>query len=140
MAGQFSGDGMPEAPINSSGDDDIAISNTGQRIRLILVVIAIIAVGVGVMMYMNKQKARTEALDKVKTDFAALHNGSYKAFWKTAKLELDTMKSNADFEGRIKEYLELTSVKYAEHIKKNAIPILEEAVPKFKSIETPASV
>jgi hypothetical protein len=76
----------------------------------------------------------------VKNDFAALHNGGYKAFWKTAKLELDTMKTNADFEGRIKEYLEMTSVKYAEHIKKNAIPILEEVVPKYKAIETPSSV
>jgi len=140
MADQFSGDGMPEAPIGSSGDEDLNISNTGQRIRLILVLIAVVAVGVGVLMWYNKQQAQIAALEKVKTDFSVLHNGAYKAFWKAARLDLDTMKSNADFEGKIKEYLDLSAVKYAAYVKKDVLPLLEEAVPKYKAIETPASV
>jgi hypothetical protein len=137
MADQFTDNGMPEAPIGGGGDDDVTISNTGQRIRVILVLIVLVAVGIGVMMHMNKKRDQEAAIEKVKTDFAALHNGGYKAFWKSARLELDTMKSNADFEGKIKEYLNITSVQYAEHIKKTAIPILEELAPKYRNIEAP---
>ncbi|NLN63534.1 MAG: hypothetical protein GX146_11740 [Myxococcales bacterium] len=120
--------------------DDIVISNTGQRIGVILVLIVLVAAGIGVMMHMSKKREQEAALDQVKTEFAALHNGGYKAFWKSTRLEIDTMKNNVDLERKIKEFLSVTALQYAEHIKTKTLPLLAELPAQYKNIEAPNAV
>lgn len=124
-----------DAPVSADFGDDIDISNKGQRMVALLVVIVLVAVGIGAFVLYSQKQSKIDALDKLKSDFAAQHNSGYEAFWKAAKLDLEVMKSNVDFESKITEYLGVSSIAYTKHLKEKAIPILESALPKYRALE-----
>ncbi|MBN2803815.1 MAG: hypothetical protein JXR91_12040 [Deltaproteobacteria bacterium] len=114
---------------------DVDISNKGQRVAVILVAIIILAAAAGgFMVYSNKARAKKN-LETLKTDFIAVNNSGYGAFWKKAQIDLKTMKTNKDFQAKLTEYLTVSSVSYAKHVKAEALPLLETAIPKYKALE-----
>ena len=98
------------APMMADAVDDIDISNKSQRVVAILVVIILVAAGIGGFIFYSGKQSKIDALDKLKSDFATEHNSGYEEFWKAAKLDLDVMKTNVDFEAKITEYLSVSSI------------------------------
>jgi len=136
MNEQVDSNGMPEAPVGG-GDptEDVQLSNTGQRIGVILVVILILAGG-GFWFWKHSQKVdQIAALDKLKADFGREHNASYEEFWKAAQIDLKVMKTNADFGAKLAEYLTVSPVSYAKHVKEKALPHLENGIPRYRALE-----
>lgn len=115
--------------------DDIDISNKGQRMVVLLIIIVLVAGGIAAFVMYSKKQGKIDELDKLRTDFATYHNTGYEDFWKAAKLDLDVMKNNMDFEAKITEYLSVSSIAYTRHLKEKAIPVLEKAIPKYRSLE-----
>ncbi|MBN2526081.1 MAG: hypothetical protein JXR76_06775 [Deltaproteobacteria bacterium] len=126
---------QPGAPMSPDPMDDIDISNKSQRMVAILVVIILVAAGIGGFIFYSQKQSKIDALEQLKADFATQHNAGYEEFWKAAKLDLNLMKTNVDFETKITEYLEVSSIAYNKHLKEKAIPILEGAIPKYKMLE-----
>ena len=124
-----------QSPVTADPVDDIDISNKSQRMVAILVVIILVAAGIGGFIFYSGKQSKKEALEKLKSDFAAEHNAGYEEFWKAAKLDLSLMKTNVDFEAKISEYLSVSSIAYTRHLKEKAIPILESALPKYRALE-----
>ena len=140
MNGQINKDELSQESnsdnVDLSSIDDIDVSNKGQRIVIILVAIIILAAaGFGFMVFSRKQSEKAK-IDNLKKDFITVNANGYKLFWKKAQIDLKVMKSNADFQAKLKEYLNVSSVSYAKHIKKEAIPVLETAIPKYKALES----
>ena len=124
-----------EASVTADVGDDIDISNKGQRMVALLVVIVLVAAGIGGFIFFSSKQSKIDALDQLKSDFATEHNAGYEEFWKAARLDLDVMKTNVDFEAKITEYLSVSSIAYNRHLKEKAIPILEGALPKYRGLE-----
>jgi len=131
---------MPEAPPAAPGPEpvvDVKISNTGQRIRAILVVIVVIAVAAVVLwLYHGKQK-EIERYEQLRTDFSLVHNTGYLAFWKETQVDIKEMKTNQDFEARLKEIVNATAVAYSKHIREGALPILEKSLSSYDELTAP---
>lgn len=131
---------MPEAPPAAPAPEpggDVKISNTGQRIRAILVVIIVIAIAAVVLwIYHGKQK-EVERYEQLRTDFSKIHNLGYNAFWKESQVDIKEMKTNQDFEARLKEILGSTAVAYSKHILDDALPILEQKLPDYAELTGP---
>lgn len=126
----------PEAPVHV-GDDDLKISNTGQRVRAIIVVLIALGAAGAAIWYFNEKAKKEEAIQEVKTDFQVVHDNGYNAFWKETQVDIKALKSNEDFEVKIKEILANSSVGYARHIKDKALPILAAKLPDYKSLTAP---
>lgn len=140
MNDQLNNDGTQEGtaqtePILNEPLDDIDISNKGQRVAVLLVVILLVAAGIAWFVFYSQEQSKIEALEKLKTDFVTHHNAGYVAFWKNARLDLEVMKTNMDFEAKITEYLSVSSIAYTKHVKEKAMPLLESAIPKYRSLE-----
>lgn len=130
------GGGMPDAPPSGSGGE-LRISNTGQRIRAILVVIVVIVIaGVVLWLYHGKQQ-QVERFEQLRTSFSTVHNSGYAAFWQETQVDIKEMKTNQDFEARLKEILSSTPVAYSKHLQEKALPILEKALPEYSGITAP---
>ena len=127
----------PEAPVHT-GDDDLKISNTGQRVRAIIVVLIALGAAGAAIWYFNEKAKKEEAIQGVKTAFQLVHDNGYNAFWKETQVDIKALKSNEDFEIKIKEILANSSVSYARHIKDKALPILAAKLPDYKSLVAPA--
>ena len=131
---------MSEENMNGAtgNDDDIKISNTGQRVGAIIVALIAIAGAIAVVWHFNEKAKKEAAIDKVKADFQLVHTNGYEAFWKMTQIDLKEIKSNEDFGIKLKEILAVSSVAYNNHIKKKALPILKKAVTDFKAIQAPS--
>jgi hypothetical protein len=128
--------GQVDPAADPGGIDDIDISNKGQRIAVILVMILILAAaGGGFMVFAGKQRKK-ENFEKLKKDIAAAHNKGYETFWKNVQIDLKVMKTNKDFQAKLTEYLKVSSIAYAKHVKKEGLPVLEAAIPKYKALES----
>jgi hypothetical protein len=137
------GGGIPEAPAGpppTSGGTDVKISNTGQRVRAILVVLIVIAIAAVVLWLYHSKQQEVERYEKLRADFSEVHNTGYSAFWKESQVDIKEMKTNQDFEARLKEILGATAVAYSKHMQENALPILAKALPKYAEITAPNEV
>ncbi len=134
-----SGGGMPETP-PPAGDENIKITNTGQRIRAILVVLIALAAGGAAIWWVLKGEAEEKRYEKARADFDAAHRAGYEAFWKKSKIDIKELKSNQDFELRVKEILDSAPVAYEKHLREEALPVLEESLEKYRSLTAPADV
>lgn len=136
--------GMPEAPAPTPApvpDEDINISRPGPKIALILVLL--LAVGAGAYYYFGVMVPKQEleqSINDVKAEFQKVHDAGWESFWKESQIDIKEMKSNAEFEAKIKEILAVSAVAYARHIREKALPILEKEVPKYKEIKAPAEL
>jgi hypothetical protein len=121
----------------SSADDDIAVSNTGSKVAAIVVVVIIIAAVVGVLVFLQRKQGEVEKHEAVKAAFQAAHNKGYVEFWKKVQVDVKGMKSNTEFEARLRQ---VTSdpVRYAKHIKENGLPIIDNAIADYKAISANA--
>ncbi|MBN2341110.1 MAG: hypothetical protein JXX29_04045 [Deltaproteobacteria bacterium] len=133
-------EGGPQAPLGGAPaaadlNDDIDLTNKSQRMVAILVVIILVAAGIAGFIFYSQKQSKIDALDKLKSDFATEHNAGYDEFWKTAKLDLNVMKTNVDFEAKITEYLSVSSIAYTKHVKEKAIPMLEKALLRYRALE-----
>ncbi|MCU0660878.1 MAG: hypothetical protein MUC50_00960 [Myxococcota bacterium] len=135
----FQGVGSPDGQVPlPAGDADVQVSNTGQRIRAVLVILVLLGgLGAGLYWWNGKQEqiARHEA---ARVAFEAAHRNGYAAFWTKTQVNIKAMKSNRDFEGRMRQILRDDPVRYAKHLEENAIPVLAAALPGYKKIEAPA--
>lgn len=126
----------PAAPLPEPGGD-VKISNTGQRIRAILVVIIVIAIAAVVLWLYHGKQQEVERYEQLRTDFSKVHNLGYTAFWKKSQVDIAEMKTNQDFEARLKEILSTTAVAYSKHILEEALPILGQALPDYAGLTAP---
>ena len=132
------GEGLPEVPASPLvGHDDVKISNTGQRIRAILVVLVVIVAAAGALYWWNSKKQEIERHEAVRTDFQKVHTAGYTAFWKESEVDIKEMKTNQDFEARLKDILATGAVRYNKHLKEKCLPVLEKALPDYKSLSAP---
>ena len=127
----------PKAPVTAV-DDDLKISNTGQRVRAIIVVLIALGAAGAAIWYFNEKAKKEEAIQDVKTAFQLVHDNGYNAFWKETQVDIKALKSNEDFEIKIKEILAASSVGYARHIKDKALPILAGKLPDYKNLIAPS--
>ena len=131
------GGDMQAATAPEPGDVDIRISNTGQRVRAIaVVVIAVIAIVVVVVWY-SGQKAEIERHEQARVDFQKAHTAGYLDFWSKTQVDIKTLKSNMDFELKMKQILSDGPVAYANYVKEKCLPILDQALPTYKSVTVP---
>jgi hypothetical protein len=120
---------LPEEP-------DVKISNTGQRVAAIVIVVIVVAAAIGVLVFLQGKQKEIEKIEEVKTAFQTAHNKGYVEFWKKVQVDVKSMKTTADFEARIKQ-VTTDPVRYAKHIKENALPVLDKALPEYKAIVAP---
>jgi formate dehydrogenase len=45
------------------------------------------------------------------------------------------MKTDVDFEAKLTEYLSVSSIAYPKHIKEKALPVIDNALPKYRALE-----
>jgi hypothetical protein len=131
---------MPEAPPPATpptGGGDVKIKNTGQRIGAILVVIIVLAVVAVVLWLYHGKQQEIERYEQLRADFSQVHNAGYIAFWKESQVDIKEMKTNQDFEARLKEILGATAVAYSKHILEEALPILEKSLSSYAEITAP---
>ncbi|MCP4674723.1 MAG: hypothetical protein GY854_04250 [Deltaproteobacteria bacterium] len=131
-----SGGGVPQAPIPA--DDDISISNTGQRVRAILVAIIALGAAGGALFWWTDQNAKIEAHEKARADFQKAHTMGYVDFWTMTQVDIKALKSNQDFETKMKQIISEDPVRYANYIKEKALPIIDKALPEYKGISVPS--
>jgi len=117
-------------------DEDTKITNTGQRIRAIVVAVVAIAAAIGAVVWWNMQKAEAQRHADARAAFQKAHVG-YTDFWKKADIDIKGFKSNRDFELRMKQILTDDPVRYARFTKEESLPILDKALPAYKSITVP---
>ena len=117
-------------------DDDIKISNTGQRVTAIVVVVILIAAVIGVLVFLQGKQKEIQKVEDVKTAFQKAHNTGYVEFWKKVQVDIKSMKTNTDFEARLRQ-VTVDPVRYAKHIKESGLPILDKALPEYKAIIAP---
>lgn len=124
---QFDGQETPATP--TGGDDDINISNTGQRVRAILVVIIVLVAGGGALWYLTQESAKKEAHEKASDDFQAAHRAGYEAFWKATQMEgTGSISSNEAFEQKLKTIIANDPVAYGTYLKEKCLPTLDKAI------------
>ncbi len=128
--------GVPQSPVPV--DDDISISNTGQRIRAILVAIVAVGAAGGALFWWNSQNAKIEAHEKARADFQKAHTMGYVDFWTMTQVDIKTLKSNQDFETKMKQIISEEPVRYANYIKEKALPIINKALPEYQAISVPS--
>ena len=132
--------GMPMQPGDMGGgpvpDDDLKISNTGQRVAAIVVVVIVVAAVIGVLVFLQGKQKEIQKVEDVRTAFQKAHNNGYVEFWKKVQVDVKSMKTTADFESRLRQ-VTVDPVRYAKHIKENALPIIDKALPDYKAIITP---
>ncbi len=132
------GGSIPEAPVPEPADVDIKISNTGQRMRAILVVvIAVVAVIVAIVWY-SGQKAEIERHEKARADFQKAHTAGYVDFWSKSQVDIKLLKSNRDFDLKMKQIISDGPVAYANYVKEKCLPILDKTLPEYKSVTVPS--
>ena len=117
-------------------DDDIKISNTGQRIGAIAVVVLLVAAIIGVLIFLQGKQKEVQKIEDIKTAFQKAHNAGYVEFWKKVQVDVKSMKTTQDFENRLRQ-VTADPVRYAGHIKEKALPILDKALPDYKAIVAP---
>lgn len=129
---------VPAAGLPDPGDGPMHITNRGQRIRAILfVLIALVAAAGAIYWYMNKQKEIAKH-EETKAAFQEAHTAGYTNFFRTAQVNIASMKNNEDFELKLKAILGDDPVRYAKHIKEKCLPVIDEALEKYRSIEAPS--
>ncbi len=129
---------MAEAPMGAPipPDDDLKISNTGQRVAAIVIVVLIIAAVIAVLVYMQGKQKEIQKIEDVKAAFQKAHNTGYTEFWKKVQVDVKSMKNTQDFENRLRQ-VTADPVRYAKHIKENALPLIDKALPEYKAIIAP---
>ncbi len=122
-------------PVASAGLDDpeLKVSNTGAKVGAIVVVLIIVAAVVGVLVYLQGKQAEVEKHEAVKAAFRDAHVKGYTEFWKKVQVDVKGMKSNAEFEARMRQVTS-APVAYAKHVKENALPIIDNAMPDYKGM------
>ncbi|MDJ0763645.1 MAG: hypothetical protein QNJ97_11730 [Myxococcota bacterium] len=133
--------GMPAMNNGSPdpGDADIKISNTGQRIRAILVAVVAVVAGIAFLVWYSGKQGEIERHETAKSVFETAHRKGYVSFWVKAQVDTKEMKSNADFEARLKQIISDDPVRYGRFVKEECLPILDSALPDYKSIEAPTA-
>jgi hypothetical protein len=131
-SGGFSPAPMPEEP-------DIKISNTGQKVAAIVVAALLLVAGIAVLVMMNNKKKEIEKYEEVRAAFQKAHTAGYLSFWKQVQVDVKEMKSNADFEAKMRT-VTADPVRYARHIKESGLSVLDTALPLYKGIVAPADL
>jgi hypothetical protein len=127
-----------QAPAPAPGDDDINISNTGQRVRAILVLLVVLAAGGGFFYWYSNHQKEIAVYEDARTAFQEAHNLVYVAFWKKTQVDIKKMKSNEDFELRMKQFISSDDpMGYSEHLKTEALKVIKDGLPKYKNITVP---
>ncbi len=136
------GGGMPEAPAPlPTHDDDVNISRPGPKIAL--VVILLLVIGGGAYFYFGMMVPKQELNDSIvafKSDFQKVHDNGYEAFWKESQIDIKEMKDNKEFEAKLNEILAVSAVAYSTHLRDNAMPILDKAIPEYKALQAPVQI
>ncbi|MCP4606759.1 MAG: hypothetical protein GY847_40675 [Proteobacteria bacterium] len=130
--------GIPQAQAQAFDDVDIKVSNTGQRIRAILVaLVAVVAAGTAIYWWSSKTAA-IEGHEKARIDFQRVHTAGYVDFWTMTQIDLKLLKSNQDFEIKMKQIMKDGPVRYSKYVKEKCLPIIDGALPKYKSVTVPS--
>lgn len=126
---------MGDAPLPTtpSVDDELIVKNTGSKVAAIIVVLLIIAGVVGVLVYLQRKQAEVEKHEAVKAAFQTAHLKGYAEFWKKVQVDVKEMKSNQEFEARMR-VVTANPTRYAKHIKENAIPIIDNSMADYKAM------
>lgn len=126
--------GSPGAPLPDGLDDEV-IANTGSRVKAIVVAAAFLVVIVGGVFWYNSHHQTMVRHENAREMFQNAHLSGYQAFWTKAQINIKETKNNQVLQEQIDANLGEDSLRYAKHIKEKCLPILNEALPKYKSIE-----
>jgi hypothetical protein len=117
----------------------VMISNTGQRVWAILVaVVAVIAAAVAITWYVGRQN-EIASHKKAKEGFQKAHNMGYVDFWTKTRVDIKELKSNEEFELKMKQLISGDPVKYGKYIKEQCLPLIDRALPEYKAVEVPGA-
>jgi hypothetical protein len=123
---------MPEMP--TPDDSDLKVSSTGSKAMAIAVVLIALGAVIGVLVYLQGKQKEVEGYEAIKEAFAKAHTSGYEEFWKKVQVDVKGMKSNQDFESRLRMVTAGDPVRYAKHVKEAALPILDNALASYKAI------
>ncbi len=129
---------IPAAPAPEPADVDISISNTGQRVRAILVALIAVGAAIAAFVWWSGRTAAKEAHEKAREDFRTAHTMGYKDFWTMSQVDVKALKSNQDFEIKVKQIISEDPVRYGNYVKEKCLPILDKALPEYKGITVPS--
>jgi hypothetical protein len=127
------------APTADHIDEDIKIHHTGQRVMAIIVALLAVGGAIAAIMWWQGQKAAVESHEKVKAEFSRVHTKGYTDFWIATQVDVKEMKTNEDFELKLKAMISEDPVRYGTYIKEKALPVIDAALPEYKAITVPAA-
>jgi len=118
-------------------DENIQVSNTGQRIRAIVgVIIVLVGAGIGIYFWMGSQK-ELEKHKNVLAAFTAAHTKDYFGFWTKAQIVSANLDNSAEIESQLLKIIRKTPVGYGKLLKNQALPIFDEGMADFQAIQAP---
>jgi hypothetical protein len=118
-------------------DDDVRITNTGQRIRAILVVVFAIAVVIGAILWYGSKQDEVKRHEDARTEFQKVHAQGYGNFWLKTQIDIKSMKNNQQLEMKLRTMVAGDPLAYAKYIKGKCLPILNESLSKYRMIAVP---
>ena len=128
--------GMPEMP--TQDDSDLKVSSTGSKVGAIVVVIIVIATVIGVLVYLQGKQKEIQKYEDLRTAFQKAHTAGYVEFWKKVQVPVKKMKTNEDFEARLRAVTAGDPVRYAKHVREECLSIIDDAMADYKAIVAPA--
>jgi hypothetical protein len=124
----------------SPPDPSLKESNKSGAIKLIVGIIVVLVLGgIGAYVLMGSQKAIKEH-ELARDAYKAANLKGNIPFWKMLNIPIGATKDITDFNRSVTDFMkEKTRIPFANRIKKDAVPILDAALPDYEAIKAPAA-
>jgi hypothetical protein len=117
--------------------DDMKVSNTAQRVRVIVgVAVVVVAAAIGLVVFMNSARD-TEAHKAARAAFDDAHKKGSAAFWVKAHIETASFKDASEFNTQVLKAMHKSLVKYAQLLKGEALPVLDSGLAGYQAVKAP---
>ena len=63
----------------------------------------------------------------------------YTDFWTKTQVDVKALKSNEDFELKMKQLIAADPVRYGNYVKEQCLPIMDKALPEYKGVVVPGA-
>jgi hypothetical protein len=125
---------------DSPPDPSLKESNKSGVIKLVVGIVIVLIIGaVGTYLLMGSQKEMKEH-ETARDAFKAANLKGQLAFWKKANIPISAEKDVTDFNRTVMDLMkEKTRIPFANMLKKDAVPLLDAALPDYEAIKAPAA-
>jgi len=125
---------------DSPPDPSLKESNKSGAVKLIVgIVVVLIIAAIGTYYLMGSQKEIKEH-ELARDAYKAANLKGQLAFWKKANIPISAAKDITDFNRTVMDFMKgKTRIPFANMLKKDAVPVLDAALPDYEAIKAPAA-